>query len=158
MTAILFVCMGNICRSPAAEGMLRDMIYQDPDLKHKVITVQSCGLGSWHVGNLPDQRMQEAINRRGIILTSRAQKFKTDFFQQFNFILAADHEVLNSLYTYANTAEDKAKIHLITAFSESYFNQEVPDPYYSGEAGFEQVLDMLEDSCAGLINHIKKIA
>jgi protein-tyrosine phosphatase len=156
MTAILFVCLGNICRSPAAEGILRDLIKQDPDLSHKNILVASCGLGSWHVGNLPDSRMQEAAKRRGILLTSRAQQFFPDFFDRFTYILAADHEVLKTLYKYAKTAEQKAKLHLITAFSGSYHNQEIPDPYYTGEAGFEQVLDMLEDSCQGIIAQIKE--
>lgn len=153
MPGILFVCLGNICRSPAAEGIMKHLLKQDTQFQH--LEVQSCGLGSWHAGNLPDLRMQEATKRRGIILTSRAQQFYTEFFERFDYILAADHEVLKTLYRHATTAEEKAKLHLITAFSSNYLNQEIPDPYYGGEASFEQVLDMLEDACEGLLTHLK---
>lgn len=126
-----------------SEKSLRDDIY-----------VESCGIGSWHVGNLPDERMQEAAKRRGIILASRAQQFRIDFFDQFDFILAADHEVLNFLHQHAKSLEHKSKLHLMTAFSRCYVGEEVPDPYYEGDAAFEAILDILEDSCEGLLEHI----
>lgn len=153
MSSILFVCLGNICRSPAAEGILRHMVENDPAMKS--IHIESCGLGDWHTGSLPDERMRQAANKRGITLMSRAQKVHPKFFDQFDLILAADHKVLNELYRYALTPEAKAKIHLITHYSKCYKDEEVPDPYYQGEAGFEQVLDMLEDSCEGLVEHLK---
>ncbi len=154
MVEVLFVCLGNICRSPAAEGMLRHVAAKDP-LANK-INVKSCGLGSWHVGQLPDARMQEVAKRRGLILSSRAQQFRSDFFDRYDYILVADKEVMNVLYQYAATPEHKAKLHLITVYSSCYQGQEIPDPYYGGEAGFEMVLDMLEDSCEGLLEHIRQ--
>lgn len=154
MISVLFVCLGNICRSPAAEGMLRHMAAQDPSLPE--LRVESCGLGDWHVGQLPDERIRYAAKARGITLANRAQVFKHHFLDEFDYILAADHEVLNDLYRYATNPEHKAKIHLITDFSKAYKNEEVPDPYYQGEHAFELVLDMLEDSCQGLLEHIHK--
>jgi len=150
MTSVLFVCLGNICRSPAAEGILKELA------KDKELHVESCGMGDWHVGNLPDPRMREAAERRGLVLTSRAQEFKREFFDRFDYILAADREVLHGLYHYAEKPEHKARVHLMTAFSKSYRDQEVPDPYYGGDDGFEQVLDMLTDACEGLLENIVK--
>lgn len=155
MTAILFVCLGNICRSPAAEGVLRQLAAQDPQFAG--LHIESCGLGDWHVGQLPDARMREFAKTRGLILSSRAQRFRPSFFERFDYILAADREVLNDLYQFARTPEQKAKIHLMTAFATSFKDEDVPDPYYSGDAGFELVLDMLEESCTGLISHLRSL-
>lgn len=152
MSSILFVCLGNICRSPAAEGVLRHLIEQDPRLKD--IVIESCGIGDWHVGQLPDERMRNSAKGRGIILSSRAQQFKSEFLDRFDYILAADNEVLRDLYRFARNPEHKAKIHLITEFSASYKGEEIPDPYFGGEGGFELVLDMIEDSCEGLIKQL----
>jgi protein-tyrosine phosphatase len=149
---ILFVCMGNICRSPAGEGILRHLVNQDPTVK---VYVESCGIGDWHLGQAPDRRIQEASKARGIILTSRAQQFQHPFFDQFDYILAADKEVLKFLYHYAKTPDQKSKVNLMTAFSSNYAGQEIPDPYYQSNGAFELVLDMLEDSCQGLLEHIR---
>lgn len=151
MSNILFVCLGNICRSPAAEAILRNIANQKGKTE---IYVESCGLGSWHIGQLPDQRMMESANKRGIIMASRAQQFRLEHFEKFDYILAADLEVLNVLHQHAKTLEQKAKLHLMTAFSNEYKDLEVPDPYYGGDAGFELVMDILEDSCKGLLDHI----
>lgn len=153
MVEILFVCLGNICRSPAAEGVLRHMAAKNP--KGKNVNVKSCGLGSWHVGQLPDSRMQDVAKRRGLTLSSRAQQFRPEFFDRFDYILVADNEVMSVLYQYAATPEHKAKLHLITEFSSSYKGQEIPDPFYGNDASFELVLDMLEDSCEGLLERIR---
>ena len=152
MPSVLFVCLGNICRSPAAEGILRHAAERN---QCKDLHVKSCGLGNWHLGHLPDGRMQDAAKRRGIVLSSRAQQFKQEFFDLFDYILVADHSVLHSLRQQATSIEHKAKIHLITAFSRAYPNEEVPDPYYNGDAAFDLVLDMLEDACEGFLDHIK---
>lgn len=150
--SVLFVCLGNICRSPAAEGILRHLA-KNEDID---IDIESCGLGDWHAGSLPDERMREASKNRGFLLTSRAQKIKPEFFDRFDLIFVADQKVLNELYKFAEKPEHKAKMHFITHFSTAFKGQEIPDPYYQGEAGFEQVLDMLEDSCEGILAHIKK--
>jgi protein-tyrosine phosphatase len=151
--SVLFVCLGNICRSPAAEGILRHLAKKEGIDLH----VESCGLGEWHVGSLPDERMREAIQGRGITLTSRAQKMQREFFDKFDFIFVADHKVLNELYRYAATPEHKAKMHLMTHFSTAFRDKEVPDPYYNTQAGFENVLDMLEDSCEAILRHVKAV-
>ena len=150
MTSVLFVCLGNICRSPAGEGILKSIA----EKKGIDITVASCGIGDWHIGELPDPRMQEAARARGVILAQRAQQFKRDFFDQFDYILAADHEILKDLHNIAQKPEHKSKIHLITEFSSCYKREEVPDPYLHAQAQFEQVLDMLEDACLGLIKQL----
>lgn len=153
MPSVMFVCLGNICRSPAAEGLLRHIALRDPI--GEVLYIESSGLGDWHIGQLPDERMRVAAKNRGIVLSSRAQQFKHAFLDRFDLILAADNQILKDLYQYAKTPDHKAKIHLITNFSSSYQGQEIPDPYYQGEAGFELVLDMIEDSCEGLLNFLK---
>ncbi len=149
---VLFVCMGNICRSPAGEGVLKHLMKQEPELN---IQVASCGIGDWHIGQPADRRMQAASKARGIALTSLAQQLQAEFLDEFDYILAADQEVLKHLYHYAKTPEQKAKISLITAFSSTYQGQEVPDPYYQANGAFELVLDMLEDACHGLLKHIR---
>lgn len=153
MPSVLFVCLGNICRSPAAEGVLRELASKANDMQN--LYIESCGIGSWHVGHLPDIRMQEAARQRGVILSSRAQQFTQAFFDRFDYILAVDHEVLDYLYPYAKTAEHKAKLHLITEFSPTYKGQEIPDPFYGNSSHFDLVLDMLDDSCEGFIEFIR---
>lgn len=152
MASVLFVCLGNICRSPAAEGLLRNYASKEGI----DIYIESCGLGDWHQGQLPDPRMREATKNRGVILTSRAQKFHPDFFEKFDLILVADNKVMKELYQHAGKPEHKAKMHLITHFSTNFHDQEVPDPYYAAESGFEHVLDMLEDACQGILSHYQK--
>jgi protein-tyrosine phosphatase len=156
MTAILFVCLGNICRSPAAEEIMRSIIKENAREIKDDFRIESCGLGDWHKGHLPDERMRDAAKNRGYILASRAQEFQPVFFDDFDLILVADHKVMNELYRYAASPDYKAKIHLITHFSACFTDQDVPDPYYQGKAGFEHVLDMIEDSCTGLLDHLKK--
>lgn len=150
---ILFVCMGNICRSPAAEGVFKHILSKE---LISSIDVKSCGIGDWHLGQAPDKRMQESAKARGIALTSRAQQFELAFFDDFDYILVSDHEVMKFLYDYAKTPLHKAKLSLMTEFSSNYKGQEVPDPYYEPGAAFDLVLDMLEDSCEGLLKHISE--
>lgn len=147
--AVLFVCLANICRSPAAEGVLRHLAAQKK-LDDELL-IDSCGIGDWQIGSSPDARMQKAAQIRGITLTGRARQFNFEDLDLFEFILAADKEVLHTLYHYAKAPHHKAKIKLITDFSPSYASQDIPDPYYGGEGSFELVLDMLEESCEGLL-------
>ncbi|MBS4168566.1 low molecular weight protein-tyrosine-phosphatase [Parachlamydia sp. AcF125] len=154
MISVLFVCLGNICRSPAAEGVLRHLVNKQgrSDLFH----IQSCGIGDWHVGHLPDERMRDSAKNRGVVLASRAQIFKYEFFDQFDYIFAADHEILNLLYQHAASSEQKTKIHLMTVYSPCYPNEEIVDPFYQGRGDFERVLDILEDACEGFLNYLTK--
>lgn len=146
--SVLFICLGNICRSPAGEEILRHMAEKDENVQ---IEVASCGLGSWHVGELPDPRMREAAKKRGYHLQSHAQGFQKQYFDQYDYLLAADKRVLEELKQFASNEAHLKKLFLINDFSASYPGLDMPDPYYKGEEGFEEVLDMLEDACAGFL-------
>jgi len=132
--------------------MLKHLSFKDSSLK---VDVASCGIGDWHIGQAPDPRIQEAAKCRGIVLTSHARQFQHSFFDEFDYILAVDQEVLKHLYQQAKNPEHKGKVCLVTAFSSTYENQGIPDPYYQPDGAFEVVLDMLEDSCQGLLRHIR---
>lgn len=119
------------------------------------LQVESRGLGDWHIGQLPDERMRDAASQRDIPLSMRARQIQDIDFDQFDHILAASHSVLSELMRLAKTAEQKSKVKLIMAFSKSYPNQDIPDPYYKDTADFELVLDMLEDACRGILDHFK---
>lgn len=146
--SVLFVCLGNICRSPAAEGILKELAKQ----KNIELRVESCGLGDWHEGQLPDSRMCLAASDRGMTLTSRARQFTPALLEEFDLILAMDKNVLNELYKFATNTSQKAKLHLATSFSTAYKDQDVPDPYYGGRSDFDLVLDILEDVCEELLS------
>lgn len=152
MVSVLFVCLGNICRSPAAEAMLRDLHMKQGEPYG--LYIESCGLGDWHVGRLPVEEMRQAAAKRNVMLSSRAQQFTPGFFERFDYILAADQPVLQELYRIAKSPEQKAKVHLMTEYSTGYFREEIPDPYAQANMAFELVLDMLEDACVGILGHL----
>ena len=151
---LLFVCLGNICRSPAAEGVFLHLLKQR-GLSDRFV-VDSAGTGGWHVGNSADRRMQAAANRRGIELPSRARQICLDDFSSFDLVLTMDNDNLAAVRGLAKeagagaTATITPMLHYARNFSET----EVPDPYYGGEAGFEHVLDLLEDACANLLDEL----
>ena len=151
---LLFVCLGNICRSPAAEGVFLHLLKQR-GLSERFV-VDSAGTGGWHVGNPADRRMQAAANRRGIDLPSRARQICLDDFSSFDLVLTMDDDNLAAVRGLAQeagagaTATITPMLHYARNFSET----EVPDPYYGGEAGFEHVLDLLEDACAILLDEL----
>ena len=120
------------------------------------VHVESCGLGDWHQGQLPDERMRKTAQARGIVLTSRAQAFQREFFDKFDWILAADQSVFDELHKWASTPEHKAKIHLMTKFSTYHSGRDIPDPFYHGLPEFEEAMDMIEDACRGLLEHLEK--
>lgn len=150
---VLFVCLGNICRSPAGEGILRHLVEKE-GLSDQ-ITISSCGIGDWHIGHPPDMRIREAANSRGVVLNSRAKPFFPHYLDEFDYIMVADESILEYLLKHAKTLEQKSKIHYMTAFSTAYRNLPVPDPYYEGHGAFDQVLDILEDACSGLLQKLK---
>jgi protein-tyrosine phosphatase len=149
MKKILFVCLGNICRSPAAEGVLSSMAKSEGIN----LEIASCGLGDWHRGQLPDPRMRQVAEQRGYILTSRAQGIKQEHFEHYDLILAADQAVFLELMKRANHIDHKGKIHLMTKFSRTYPLKEIPDPFYGNTADFELALDMIEDACEGILGY-----
>lgn len=147
---ILFVCLGNICRSPSAEAVFTHKV-KEAGLENQYM-IDSAGTGGWHVGKPADQRMQKHAEKRGFRLTSLGRQFDPDTdFDEFDLIIAMDDENVNDLKELARNSEDIRKIHKMTDFSKEWRYTEVPDPYYGGEEGFELVLDLLEDACEGLL-------
>ena len=151
---ILFVCLGNICRSPAAEGVFKQKI-KDRNLE-KLFVVDSAGTGGWHVGNLADPRMRETALSRGIELTSRSRKIDHNDLYEFDHILVMDKDNLNAVKSLIkdNTYPINSKIKLILSYSKKSQLDEVPDPYYGGQNGFENVLDLLDDAIDELIDSL----
>jgi len=151
--SVLFVCMGNICRSPTAHGVFLDMV-QNENL-HDIITVDSAGTHAYHVAEPPDVRAQEAALKRKVDLSPiRARKAVKEDFEKFDYILAMDNSNFSSLLSLAPTGyEDKLKLFL--DYAPDLNVSEVPDPYYGGRNGFERVLDLIEEASAGLLNDLK---
>jgi len=151
---ILFVCLGNICRSPAAEGIFNQKI-KERDLENFFV-VDSAGTGSWHLGNLPDKRMRATALSRGIELTSRARQIEENDLYQFDQILVMDKDNLQAVksLTKDNMNPVNSKIKLILSYSNNSQLDEVPDPYYGGQDGFEEVLDLLNDAIDQLIDSL----
>jgi protein-tyrosine phosphatase len=153
---ILFVCLGNICRSPTAEGVVRHKL-REAGLGEDV-DVESAGTGGWHVGNPPDPRAAAAAAARGIPLESRAQRFEAFHFDDFDLILAMDRQNLADMRALAPHAAAEGKLHMFREFDPlavASGELDVPDPYYGGEDGFEDVLDMIDRAAEGLIAEIR---
>lgn len=146
---VLFVCLGNICRSAAAEGCFLHLIARE-HLEESFV-VDSAGTGDWHVGKPADQRMQQAAARRGILLTSRARQICPDDLQNFDHILTMDRQNLAAVQGLAGRNLARANIEPVTRYCRSFQLEEVADPYYGGPEGFEHVLDVLQDACEGLL-------
>lgn len=152
---LLFVCLGNICRSPAAEGIMSGLVLKNE--LQDVIEVDSAGTSGWHEGDLPDERMRAHGEKRGYDFCSRARKFKKDDFENFDYIIVMDENNYKSIRLLTTDISQVNKIHLMTDFSVQNNNENlIPDPYYGGTSGFELVLDLLEDACEGLLQAIKK--
>ena len=151
---ILFVCLGNICRSPAAEGIFNQKI-KERDLE-KLFVVDSAGTGSWHVGNLPDKRMRSTALSRGIELTSRSRQIEENDLYEFDQILVMDKDNLEAVKSLIKDDKNSvnSKVKLILNYSKKSQLDEVPDPYYGGQNGFEQVLDLLNDAIDELIDSL----
>ena len=154
---LLFVCLGNICRSPAAEGVFLHLIAQ-AGLEDRFV-VDSAGTGGWHVGNPADRRMRAAAERRGIHLPSRARQIELADFSNFDRILTMDDDNLRAVRSLAGelgARSDLALVEPMTSHCRRFGDKEVPDPYYGGEQGFEHVLDLLEDACSGLLKTLTR--
>lgn len=150
---LLFVCMGNICRSPAAEGVMKHQL-AEAGLLGKV-EVDSAGTINLHAGNPPDSRMTAAAAKRGIKLVHRARQVTAQDLADFDLILVMDKENLRDVRQLDRTDQYDSKIKLFCDYTSHHSQIEVPDPYYGGPAGFELVLDLLEDGCANLVKQVQ---
>ncbi len=149
---VLFVCLGNICRSPSAEGVFRETLANAG--QEEAVFIESAGTGNWHVGKAPDARAQKAALGRGIdISAQRARQVRARDFEDFDLILAMDHDNLHDLRQ-AAPASARERIQLFLDFAPELGVSEVPDPYYGGSRGFDDVLDLIEAASAGLLDHI----
>jgi len=151
---ILFICLGNICRSPSAEAVMKGLIRRE-GLENEIFC-DSAGILNYHAGEPADSRMQSHAIKRGYKLTSISRQInpKKDF-DQFNMIIGMDEQNIRDLKALARTPKDAQKLYKMTDFCRKSDYDSVPDPYYGGERGFEVVLDILEDACQGLLDHLK---
>lgn len=154
MKKILFVCLGNICRSSSAEGIMLRLLEQ-AGMENEV-KVDSAGILSYHQGELPDARMRMHAARRGYNLVHRSRPVRTEDFYDFDMIIGMDDRNIDDLRELAPSPEEEKKIYRMCDFSVKKVVDYVPDPYYGGDSGFENVLDILEDACGGLLEMLGK--
>jgi protein-tyrosine phosphatase len=151
--SVLFICLGNICRSPAAQAVMQHMV-DERGLTDRFY-IDSAGTGGWHIGDLPDKRMRVHARPRGYELTHRARKVQASDFEDFDLIVGMDAANVDDLCYMAATIEQQNKVEMMGDYIRQYPNYDyVPDPYYEGSEGFELVLDLLEDACDNLLNRI----
>lgn len=151
---ILFVCMGNICRSPAAEVIFHEMV-EKAGLEGQV-KIDSAGTAGYHQGAPPDRRMISSLVRRGYSVFGHARQIKPEDLANFDLILTMDEDNLHELKTMAGSNQYLNKIRLLSDFFCLHKEKEVPDPYYGGVAGFEYIVDLLEDGCQNLLKDVMK--
>lgn len=150
--SLLFVCLGNICRSPTAEGVMRSLVERE-GLQER-FRLDSAGTGGWHIGSPPDERAAAAARARGIVLEGAARQVQPEDFSQFDMLLAMDAENRSGLLRAAPGEEGRGRVRLLREFdpqSAAAGELEVPDPYYGGSRGFEEVLDLVQAACEGLL-------
>jgi len=154
MVRVCFVCLGNICRSPTAAGVMLSIV-REAGLDDR-IEIDSAGTGAYHVGELPDRRSAAAASARGIQLVGRARQFVVEDFELFDYVLAADRRNLEALRALAQPRRIPGLALLRSFDAASPDGAEVPDPYYGGPTGFDDVLDLCEAACRGLLEHIRR--
>ena len=153
-TSILFVCLGNICRSPLAEGVARHLI-----LEHRVeprVSVDSAGTGAWHVGEPPDSRSTEVALRNGITLEGRARQLRGEDLFDFDYVIAMDQANLSKLLAIKERNGGTAQVRLLRDWDPEPGDGEVPDPYYSGARGFDEVFELVHRSVSALLDEIEE--
>lgn len=150
---ICFVCLGNICRSPTAEGVFRHLV-AERKLDH-AFAIESAGTAAYHVGHAPDKRSTKTAAARGITLEGTARRFEPDDFERFDLVLAMDRSNYGDLLARAPSDAAKAKVHMLRSFDpKAPAEAEVPDPYYGGPEGFDDVLQICLDACEGLLDQL----
>ena len=154
MKKIVFVCLGNICRSPAAHAVLEHLLDKDP-WKEEIV-VDSCGLGNWHEGEGSDPRMIQVAQAENISMTHKARQIKALDFSTCSYILAADKKVYDDLIKLAPSSESKGKIHMMTAFS-IFEGEDIEVPYFGDLEDFEDAFGRIKISCQGFLDYLKKI-
>lgn len=152
---LLFVCLGNICRSPAAEGVMKQVL-EDRGMAN-LFEVDSAGIGGWHVGELPDSRMRKCGNARGFSFNSRARQFSEEDFKRFDHIFVMDNENWKMLSQKTSDANDMAKVKMLVNYATKHPTAKlIPDPYYGNEKDFFYALDLIEDATNGLADKLEK--
>jgi len=171
MIRVCFVCLGNICRSPTAEGIMQHLV-REAGLSH-LIEVDSAGTEAYHLGERADERSRATARRRGVTLESRGRRFDAEDFERFDYVLAMDDENLARLHRRARSDAERAKTVLLRRFDPdaradaradagayasagAEADASVPDPYYGGASGFEDVFDICDRACRGLLEHIRR--
>lgn len=153
VTRVLFVCLGNICRSPTAHGVFENLVTQRG--LERLVQVDSCGTGDWHIGHAPDQRASAEAASRGYDLSHlRARQVQINDFDEFDYILAMDKQNLADLKAMC-PSDFQGHLGLFLPFAAEASVEEVPDPYYGGDEGFTRVLDMIEAASEGLLREIR---
>lgn len=146
---LLFVCLGNICRSPAAEGVMKSIV-KTAGMEDEFV-IDSAGIGDWHIGQLPDHRMRKHGAQRGYQFDSRARQFNVDDFANFDHIYVMDHENKRMITAMAATEEDGKKVEMLASYLKDNLNVDVvPDPYYGEDQDFKYALDLIEIACKEL--------
>ena len=155
MVRICFVCLGNICRSPTAEAVMRHLVKQEGLAQR--IEIDSAGTGDWHVGDPPDRRARAVGAARGIPLGGTARQFTAADFARYDHVIAMDGSNRDELLRMAAGPADRAKVRLLRSFDPSAPpGADVPDPYYGGPRGFDEVFDICERACRGLLEHLQR--
>jgi low molecular weight protein-tyrosine phosphatase len=153
---ILFVCMGNICRSPTAEGVMRSLLRAEG--LEEAVEVQSAGTGGWHAGSAPDERAVAVARSRDIVVEGEARQVTAEDFERFDLLLAMDGENERELLARAPDEQARARVRLLREFdpaSVAAGDLDVPDPYYGGPHGFDRVLDQVQAACRGLLDEVR---
>lgn len=155
-TSVLFVCLGNICRSPLAEGVFAHLV-REAGLADRFL-VDSAGTGAWHVGELPDARASMVASQHGVELLSRARQISGQDLERFDWVIAMDRENLRNIERMAVTVDSSARIHLLREFDRDSDSDEVPDPYYGDVRSFENVYGIVDRSCRALLDRLRSAA
>ena len=152
-TKLLFVCLGNICRSPSAENIMNHLI-QEAGLERE-IQCDSAGTSGYHIGEPPDRRMNQAAMAKGIKLVGSSRRFEPADFEEFDLILAMDRANYRDLVRQDSQGKYRDKVKMMCDYCSDFTDKEVPDPYYGGSDGFTYVIDLLLDACGGLLEDVR---